>query len=633
MAYETKKVDVLVIGSGGAGSSAAREAADLGASVLVVSKDPIVCSDSKISEGIVTVRASGLRADTEQNLADNVRIQGDDISSTSIVKRFARDSRSAYQWLRTQGLKPATHTKLGEPQALNIPMGGHTHARSVDHQNGGLDYAHACWNALNQSNNIEYLEDAWLLDLFVSSNDENKVGGGLIYRSTRGQFLSVRAKAVIIASGGLSTLYFPNTDTMRGNTGDSYAIAARAGAQLVDMEQVQFIPFSVAAPPSYQGLVVGEPVLAGAMGVIRDNNGNVIQRGIMSKTRAQCAAVIARAVANGQGTENGGCYLDLTGNTRGQAGDAYVALMNDKIGGILKIVRGAMGVDAAKFKQPWEVKPSAHYLMGGVCANENGNALDQQGNVIAGLYVAGQALGGLHGSNRLGSTSLAEAIVFGRTAGKHAAKHSRSINDEERSEFDISEARLIDFYNTVITDNHSNDASQSPIALIRKLQATCWQGIGPAREERAMYTTLERVKALKSQLQNSHVEKGLVWNQTFIDYVECRNLLFVAECISKSALARTESIGAHVRLDDKAKSFTLLRSPPFSIVCNSDQKDIISVDKLTRQASPFLSYLKLMLSQKTKALFLTLVSFTPQWCRDVVLTRIYQQALNSQGEK
>ena len=416
---------------------------------------------------------------------------------------------------------------------------------------------------------------------------------------------------------------------MRGNTGDSYAIAARAGAQLVDMEQVQFIPFAVAAPQSYQGLVIGEPILAGALGVIRDKNGKVIQRGIMGKTRAQCAAVIARTVASGQGTENGGCYLDLTANTHGRAGKAYVDLMNNKIGSILKIVRGAMGVNAAKFQQPWEVKPSAHYLMGGVCASENGNALDQNGDAIRGLYVAGQALGGLHGSNRLGSTSLAEAIVFGRCSGAQAAEYARSIVDENRSEFVASQAQVINFYKAIIEDGPPQECGESPISLTRELQVSCWNGIGPAREAKSMGATLEKITDLKHRLSKCAVEKELLWNQTFLDYIECRNLLFVAECIAKSGLARTQSLGAHVRLDDKPKRLTILRSEPFSIACFYGSKNEIAVHKAVRKRSPFIRYLRLVISQKAKALFLSMVARAPQSLRDLILTRLYERALNS----
>lgn len=633
---ESKQVDVLVVGSGGAGSAAARTAADLGASVLLISKDPIVCTDSKISEGIVTVRGSGAPNDTEQALSDNVRIQGDDLSDVGVAKRFASGSRRAYQWLQEQGLRSHSDAE-GHPKAMNIPMGGHTQARSVDHANGGLDYAHACWNAINQNHNIEYLEDAWLLDLFTADDGSQRVGGGLVYHASTGRLISINANAVVIAAGGLSTLYFPNTDTMRGNTGDSYAIAARAGAQLIDMEQVQFIPFAVAQPPSYQGLVVGEPVLAGALGVIRDKHGKVIQRGVMGKTRAQCAAAIARAVANGDGTDNDACYLDLTENAVGKAGAAYIALMNEKIGSILKIVRGAMGVKAAKFEQTWEVKPSAHYLMGGIRASNQGHALNQHGQIMGGLYVAGQALGGLHGSNRLGSTSLAEAIIFGRESGAQAATYSANIENELEHEkdcqklFSRSQTQLLKFYEKQLSSppiEQDTNAERFPINITRELQAVCWQGIGPARNADQIQQTLEGITRLGTELKHAKRSSQTVWNQSFIDYIECRSLLFVGECIAKSAQQRPRSIGAHVRLDDSKKASVLCRQTPFSTACTYNAQRGIELGQLTRQKSPYARYIGLMIKQKAKASLLALTAKTPLAIRDALLYRIYANALN-----
>jgi succinate dehydrogenase/fumarate reductase flavoprotein subunit len=359
---ERRQYDVVIVGSGGAGSAAAQTAADRGARVLAVSKDPLVCSDSKIAEGIVTVRTSGTDADTEQALSSNLRLGGDDISEQTVTRAFAKDSRDAYTWLREQGIKPELNENTGQPMALPMPMGGHSLPRSIDHNNGGLDYAHACWNALLQQGGIDYLEDAWFLDVYRAENDSGNgcIQGGLIYHAAEGKLFSVKAPAVIIACGGLSTMYFPHTDTMRGNTGDSYAIAARAGAQLVDMEQVQFIPFAVAHPQSFEGLVIGEPVSAGMLGVIRDTHGKIIKSEIMVRTRAECAAAIAVAVAEGNGSEHDACFLDLTKNAKGESGVLFKQLMNDKIPGILNIVKLALGSSAAKFEQPWEVRPSAH---------------------------------------------------------------------------------------------------------------------------------------------------------------------------------------------------------------------------------------------------------------------------------
>ncbi len=242
--------DVVVVGSGGAGAQAARAAAEAGARVLVVSKDPVGCSDTKISEGIATVRQSGADDDSEEVLSENLKMAGGDLPLQSVTDAFAKDSQSAYDEYRKQGLRPPIDTSRDTPQPLPLPMGGHTRRRSVGHAN---------WNAILQGGRIEYLEDDWFLDLVAQRNEKKQIVGGVIYDASEGRLIAVRSPAVVIAAGGLSTLFFPKTDTMRGNTGDSYAIAARAGAELVDMEQLQFLPFCLASPPSYEGLLCGEP--------------------------------------------------------------------------------------------------------------------------------------------------------------------------------------------------------------------------------------------------------------------------------------------------------------------------------------------------------------------------------------
>ena len=150
--------DVIVIGSGGAGSAAAHAASNAGASVLVVAKDPIGCSDSKIAEGIVTVRAVAEDSDSHEMLADNLRLAGGDLPTPEITQAFAQDSEEAYDWLRRQGVRPRINSNRGAPRALPIPLGGHTHRRSVGHDNGGLSIGHAAWNAIVQGFGIDYLD-------------------------------------------------------------------------------------------------------------------------------------------------------------------------------------------------------------------------------------------------------------------------------------------------------------------------------------------------------------------------------------------------------------------------------------------------------------------------------------------
>lgn len=641
MQTEQQVYDVVVIGSGGSGAAAAETAASKGARVLVISKDPLVCSDSKISEGIMTVRGSGSDKDSEQVLASNLLIQGDDLADPALAQRFSQDSATSYDWLRQQGIAAEIDDKTQQPKPLSIPMGGHSHARSVDHQNGGLDYGHACWNALNKpqtEGSIDYLEDAWFLDLYVIVDKQGarRITGGLVYHATEGRFISLKASAVIIACGGLSTLYFPNTDTMKGNSGDSYAIAARAGAQLIDMEQVQFIPFAVTNPPAYRGLIVGEPLIAGVLGVIRDNDGKVVMSEIMGRTRAECSAAIIEAVADGRGTENQGCYLDLTDNSVGVAGKKYTALMQKKIPSLLKTVRGAMGSKAARFELPWEVRPSAHYLMGGVRATEHCEVLNSNGQKILGLFVAGQAMGGLHGSNRLGSTSLAEGIIFGRRAGNSAQQFVESSLEISALEFNMSEQKIINFYRSFQGESNSIQ----PLHITRKLQQSAWRGIGPGREACGIQQVLNDIELLHQEVIQVSVGRELFWNQRLIDLVECRNMLLCAEMISLSALKRQRSLGAHVRLDmnkytpaDAHASIGCHLSDcsegTFRNSSNSLPVDKISLSYISRSKSSVLNKTMLSVRQSGKILLFKAIRKLPFSIRDKVLLRVYSKAMGN----
>ncbi len=607
--------DVLVVGSGGAGTAAACAAMEQGASVILVSKDPMVCSDTKISEGIISVRASGGEDDTPEALSRNLRVQGDDLAEPELPRVFAEDSRATYDWLQSQGLV-SEQDQQGHPLPLSIPMGGHTHARSVPHRNGGLDMGHALWHAIHTSGEhqqpLTTLEDAWVLELYRT---EQGVVGALIYQAKTGRFVSIRAPSTVLACGGVSTLYFPNTDTMRGNTGDAYALALKAGAQLVDMEQIQFIPFAAVKPAAYRGLIVGEPIITGLKGKLRDANGKVILAEMMGRTRAECAAAIARAVARGDGSEHQACFLDLRDNLQGGAGEEYLALMRARIPGILNVVKASMGKAAARFEQAWEVRPSAHYCMGGVRATAKGEAIGDNEQVIAGLYVAGQAMGGLHGSNRLGSTSLAETAIFGRRAGRAAALRAQA--GVQKPSINEQESRWLAHYRA----RFGQKGRHGPIALMRSLQKCCWEGIGPARDAEGIKAVLTHITATRSKLADLCIDADPIWNQAFIDSVELENLLACAEAIALSASHRRASLGAHVRLDE-----TKGRADAHGSLCVFRQGQQLQLMTLPRSRSSRLDTLRVKGYQALKVRGIRLINRLPMTLQDALVAKMYRRA-------
>ena len=635
MAIETewRDYDVVVVGSGGAGSHAARAAAEAGARVLVVSKDPIGCSDTKISEGIATVRSSGADDDSEDVLSENLRVAGADLPVSAITDAFAEDSKTAYDSYRAQGLRPAIDTTRNTPQPLPLPMGGHTRRRSVGHRNSGVAFGHANWNAVVQSNRIDYLEDAWFLDLVTEKPDAGEEGaprriaGGLIYDGSRGLLVAVRAPSVVIAAGGLSTLYFPKTDTMRGNTGDSFAIAARAGADLVDMEQTQFLPFCLASPPSYEGLLCGEPVTASYLGVLRDKNGKVILDGVYLRTRAECSAAIMRAVEDGRGSPNGGAYLDMTANKRPpRSGPYFMKFLETCLPSAYRNARQALGKAAAKCEEPWEVRPGAHYQMGGIRVDENGASVGgedagERAQGISGLYAAGQAMGGLFGANRLGSTSLTEGAVFGARAGVAAAETARVHTAPAREE---SFAPLI----AAVTKRFGQKGDKAAATMKLDLQRESWNLIGPVRTADRLAAMERKIEEWSAGLDQVAIPAYAGWNQSFIEFEELRNMLETARVVVAAALERNGSVGGHVRLDCAEISAF---SQPYSTVANSDVNGALRVLRVARPRTPFKRLVAYKLQENWRRAQVKMLRLMPAGLQDRQLEKRYRAIMGASG--
>ena len=623
-----KQYDVLVVGSGGAGSNAAETASEMGASVLVVTKDPLSASDTKISEGIATVRASGSEDDTEDTLSENLLLAGGDLPDANITSAFARDSQMAYDKVRANGLRPKISAITKNPDPLPLPMGGHTKRRSIGHKNSGVAFGHANWNSIVKDTKIDYKEDCWLVDIITGNNkdDTKSIVGALIYDAQRGELLAVVCASIVVASGGLSTIYFPKTDTMRGNTGDSYAIAARAGAELVDMEQIQFLPFCLTSPPSFEGLLGGEPVTASYLGVLRDKNKKVILDGVYLRTRAECSAAIMKAVEDGRGTKNGGAYLDMTANKRApKSGVYFMNFLKGSLPSAYNNVRQAMSKSEAQCEDLWEVRPSAHYMMGGIRVDENcrsiGGSKGLKNDGILGLFAAGQAMGGLFGANRLGSTSLTEGAVFGQRAGKNAANHARNIsgmNPLNRKLFREKAKKV----NSLIGQKGHLHASRIKLSVQKK----CWENLGPIRDEARLNKTKLFISKTRKKLKNVKISNSTKWNQGLIEYLELENMIDTAELMAIAALERNGSLGGHVRADCPNIS---LFSKPYSTIVRFVNNGV-NVTRLPRQQTEFKKLIKFKFEEQKKFLGAKILRLMPMILKDRVLEKRYKKIMNIQ---
>ena len=623
-----KQYDVLVVGSGGAGSNAAETASEMGASVLVVTKDPLSASDTKISEGIATVRASGSEDDTEDTLSENLLLAGGDLPDANITSAFARDSQMAYDKVRANGLRPKISAITKNPDPLPLPMGGHTKRRSIGHKNSGVAFGHANWNSIVKDTKIDYKEDCWLVDIITGNNkdDTKSIVGALIYDAQRGELLAVVCASIVIASGGLSTIYFPKTDTMRGNTGDSYAIAARAGAELVDMEQIQFLPFCLTSPPAFEGLLGGEPVTASYLGVLRDKNKKVILDGVYLRTRAECSAAIMKAVEDGRGTKNGGAYLDMTANKRApKSGVYFMNFLKGSLPSAYNNVRQAMSKSEAQCEDLWEVRPSAHYMMGGIRVDENcrsiGGSKGLKNDGILGLFAAGQAMGGLFGANRLGSTSLTEGAVFGQRAGKNAAHHARNTSGMNRlnKKLFMEKAKKV---NSLIGQKGHLHASRIKLSVQKK----CWENLGPIRDEARLNKTKLFISKTRKKLKNVKISNSTKWNQGLIEYLELENMIDTAELMAISALERNGSLGGHVRADCPNIS---LFSKPYSTIVRFVNNGV-NVTRLPRQQTEFKKLIKFKFEEQKKFLGAKILRLMPMVLKDRVLEKRYKKIMNIQ---
>ena len=619
--------DVVVIGSGGTGSQAVQAAAEEGLSVIVISKDPMSSSDTKICEGVITVRQAGDSSDSEQILSDNIKLAGGDLPDKKITDAFAKDSKEAYDRLRNNGLRPSINFDKNKPKTLAIAMGGHNKSRSVGHKNSGLAFGHTNWDTIIKYSNVKYFEDCWFLELIKKDkkqSKETKIIGGIAYDAARGKFLEIRSKTTIIASGGLSTLFFPKTDTMRGNTGDSYALGLKVGAALLDMEQIQFLPFCLASPPSYEGLLAGEPATASFLGVIRDKNKKIILDSVYLRTRAECSEAIMRAVEEGKGSPNGGAYLDMTANKNApKSGKYFMEYLKSALPSAYNNARQALGKEAGKAEKPWEVRPSAHYMMGGIKVDENGkvygaekeNGLKQ----IEGLYAAGQAMGGLFGANRLGSTSLTELAVFGYRAGKSAAKNANQ--SLKNNNYDIFHEHYFNFKNLF-----NKKGKLKPYKLKLDLQKKCWDNIGPARTEKKLKKMLTYLDKIEKDLNNVNVPEEMIWNQQFIDLIELKNMIITAKAVAIASLKREKSVGGHVRLDKKTSS---LFSKPYSTLVKINKNNSFEVCKLLRQKTPLKRIINYKISEKFRFMKAKILRILPESISDKIIENKYKNILGT----
>lgn len=524
--YETHEHDVLIIGAGGAGLRAAIEALAQGATVGVVCKSLLGKAHTVMAEGgIAAAMANVDRTDDWRvHFGDTMR-GGKFLNNWRMAQIHAQEAPERVRELEQWG---ALFDRTKDGDILQRAFGGHTFKRLCHvGDRTGLEM-------------IRTLQDKGVhlgIDVFMECavtrllKDGERIAGAFAYWRETGRFVVFKAKSVVVATGGIGKAWRITSNSWE-YTGDGMALACDAGAELMDMEFVQFHPTGMVWPPGVQGILVTEAV-RGEGGVLRNKDGErFMERYDPEKMELSTRDVVARAIyteaREGRGTEHGGAYLDISHKPAD-----YV---KRKLPSMYHQFRELADVDITQ--GPMEVGPTCHYMMGGIRVEaETAQA------TVPGMFAAGEAAAGLHGSNRLGGNSLSDLLVFGRRAGLSATEHAQHAGAVKIDEQQIEEAER------ELLAPFERPAGESPYDIHRDLQESMHNYVGIFRNEDDLKKGLSEIEALKERVAKVHVEGSRLFNPGWHLARDLKAMLTVSEGVALSALERKESRGAHSRID------------------------------------------------------------------------------------
>ena len=522
--------DVLVVGAGGAGMYAALAAADAGARVVLADKNMIGRGGATVmAQMTVAAALAEQERDTwEDHLADTLAAGRGlcDVALAEVLCRAAPDRMREMDewgvgWARSEG------------RIRQVAAPGHRRRRCcyVDFLNTGPAVAGTLRKRVGRTGGIRALSNVAIIDLVVK---DGSVRGALALSLGDGAALEIEAAAAVIATGGLTKLY-SRSSASNNMAGEGYALALRAGAALVDMEFVQFFPIGHLAP-RLVGMdpimwdpfryKLGGQLLNGAMEEFIDRYGGE-DGGRYTATRDLATYAICREVEAGRGSPSGGAWLSFTHLPEAELRAAFGPVIDRLL---------ANGIDLTR--APIEVAPIAHYHMGGVKVDA------RMRSTVAGLYAAGEAVGGAAGANRLSGNAISEALAYGEIAGREAARHAEGHAggwDAHAAETarDAAEPLL-----------HGTGNGRSAIALVQELRRLMWKQVGPFRDRAGLTSALERIRAMRvDDLPRVSIPRDTAFAVELADWQELRSALLVAEAVAVAALAREESRGAHQRDD------------------------------------------------------------------------------------
>ena len=524
--YETREHDVLIIGAGGAGLRASLEALAQGASVGVVCKSLLGKAHTVMAEGGIAAAMANVDAadNWKTHFRDTMR-GGKFLNNWRMAQLHAQESPARVRELEQWG---ALFDRTENGDILQRAFGGHTFKRLCHvGDRTGLEMIRTLQDRGVQQGIDVYMECTVTRLL----TDGGRVTGAFAYWRETGRFIVFKAKSIVIATGGIGKAWRITSNSWE-YTGDGMALAYEAGAELMDMEFVQFHPTGMVWPPGVQGILVTEAV-RGEGGILRNKAGERFMEKYDPKrmelsTRDVVARSIYTEVKEGRGTEHGGAYLDISHKPA-----EYV---KKKLPSMYHQFKELADVDITK--GPMEVGPTCHYMMGGIRVDA-----ETAQSTVPGLFAAGEAAAGLHGSNRLGGNSLSDLLVFGRRAGLAAAEHAKrtSASSFDNSQIEPAEKELLAPF--------SNSGTESPYAVHRDLQEVMQNLVGIYRTKEDLEKALVELEKLRVRAAKASVEGSRLFNPGWHLSYDLKAMLIVSEAVTHSALARTESRGAHSRID------------------------------------------------------------------------------------
>ncbi|MER3416097.1 MAG: fumarate reductase/succinate dehydrogenase flavoprotein subunit [Gemmataceae bacterium] len=573
MDYEYHEHEVLVIGAGGAGLRAAIEASVQGADVAVVCKSLLGKAHTVMAEGGIAAALAHVdaRDNWQVHFADTMR-GGQYLNNWRMAEIHAKEAPERVRELEAWG---AVFDRTADGRILQRHFGGHKFPRLAHvGDRTGLEMIRTLQDH-GVHRGIQVYMECTVVRLL---KDGDRIAGAVGYYRDRGRFVVFRAGAVVLATGGIGKAYKITSNSWE-YTGDGHALAYDAGAELIDMEFVQFHPTGMVWPPSVRGILVTEGV-RGEGGVLRNNLGRRFlfddipenYRGSTAETeeegflyvvgekyqgrdarrppelltRDHVARCIVREIKEGRGSPHGGVYLELqtfcdwlAKRQRGLDREEYI---RRKLPSMYHQFKELGGIDITR--EPMEVGPTTHYIMGGVRVDG-----DTQMSTVPGLFAAGEVAGGMHGANRLGGNSLSDLLVFGKRAGEYATQFARA---HPAPAVDRDQVEATVRWALAFMDAPQGD--ENPFRVQQDLQETMQNLVGIVRREDEMLRALDEIARLRQRHRRVRVVGNREYNPGWHTALDLHALLTVSEAITRSALERKESRGAQFREDYPSKS-------------------------------------------------------------------------------